>query len=125
MSVARPFDAPEEVVRGEEHQVSAEVTVPLDEIVFTRGHVLVMPGEDDQVVRLGECCGALDLLEVPLREVVRLPARPLEPVEESEVIAKPVRHSAIEVGPAEPDGVHRLPAYQESALPSPSSSRKL
>ncbi len=53
----RPFDAPEEVVRGEEHQVSAEVAVPLDEIVFTRGHVLVVPGEDDQVVRPASAAG--------------------------------------------------------------------
>src|SRR5207342_2560397 len=49
--------------------------------------------------------GALRLLEVPLREVVGLPVRPVEPVEEPEVVAEPVGNTAVEERTSEPDRV--------------------
>src|SRR6266516_4591667 len=44
-------DLPEEVVGRQEHEVAAEVAVPGDDVVLVRRHVLVVTGEDDQVVR--------------------------------------------------------------------------
>ena len=45
---------PEEVVRREEHEVAAEVAVTPGSGRTVRGHVLVVPGEDDEVVRAGQ-----------------------------------------------------------------------
>ena len=56
--VAAADDAPEEVVRREEHEIAAEVAVSLDEVVLARRHVLVVTREDDQVVRAPERGGA-------------------------------------------------------------------
>jgi hypothetical protein len=44
---------PEEVVRRQEHEVSAAVPEVRDDVTLVRGHVLVVPGEDDQGV--GSC----------------------------------------------------------------------
>ena len=41
-------DAPEEVVRREEHEIAAEIAVALDEVVLARRDVLVVAGEDDR-----------------------------------------------------------------------------
>ena len=51
---AMTVDAPEEVVRRQEHQVPAEIAVPLDDVVGVPGDVLLMAGEDDQVVRTAQ-----------------------------------------------------------------------
>ena len=41
---------PEEVVRREEHEVPAAIAEADDRVVLSVGHVLVMAGEDEQVV---------------------------------------------------------------------------
>ena len=51
-------DAPEEVVRGEEDEASAEVAVALDDVVGVRGHVLAVAREDDEVVEPRELVAA-------------------------------------------------------------------
>ena len=46
--LAAPLDAIEEVVRRQEHQISAEVAETLHHVVGVRGDVLLVAGEDDQ-----------------------------------------------------------------------------
>ena len=64
-------DPPEEVVRREEHQVAAAVAEAVDGVVLVLGHVLVVAGEDDQLVRLREP-RAGRAVELGLREEVDL-----------------------------------------------------
>src|SRR5262249_49771973 len=45
---------PEEVVRGEEHQVAAAIAVALDRVVLANGDVLVVAWEHDEVVGPGQ-----------------------------------------------------------------------
>ena len=103
-----PDDAPEVAVRAEEHEVPAAVAVPLDQVVLTCRHVLVVPCEDDEVVRAAKRVGARDVLEVPLREDVDAFFRPRQPMHEAEVEAQAVRHSAVEECASEPDRVQAL-----------------
>ena len=49
--VAVALDAVEEAVGREEREVAAQVAVALDQVVGMRRHVLLVPGEDDQVVQ--------------------------------------------------------------------------
>ena len=90
-------DAPEEVVRREEHQVAAEVAVPLDRVVLARRHVLAVPGVDDEVVRLRQLVAG-ERFDVRLgKEVDRL-LRPVEPVQEPLVVAVEERgNAAVEI----------------------------
>ena len=71
--VALLLDPPEEVVRGEEDQPAAEVAEPLDDVVGVRGHVLAVPGEDDEVVERAEVVARGERLEVVLGDHVRQP----------------------------------------------------
>src|SRR4051794_2248725 len=71
-ALALPVDAPEEVVRGEECEITAQVAVALNQVVHVPGHVLLVAGEDDQVVAGGEVLAGTDLIEVIVREEVGL-----------------------------------------------------
>jgi hypothetical protein len=109
-----PDDLPEEVVRGQEHQVPAEVPVAGDDVVLAGRHVLVVAGEDDDLVGAGERAAGARGLEVGVGEDVDVLARPREPLEERQVVAaEVVRDAAVQERPAELDGVHaplRVPA---------------
>ena len=63
-------DAPEEVVRRQEREVAAEISVALDHVVDVRRDVLLVTREDDRVVARGEVVAARDLLQVLVRDVV-------------------------------------------------------
>ena len=108
------LDLPEEVVRGQEHQAPAEVAVAPDDVVDVLGHVLLVPGENDQVVRAPQGIAAADPLEVVIREVVDLLARPLQPRDEAQVPVPEAKGDAeVEVGPAQvdrPGGAADVPA---------------
>jgi len=87
-------DLPEEVVRGEEREVAAEVAVAAHDVVLVRGHVLVMPGEHDQRVRLGERLPVADAAELGVRKVVDVTAGRGQPPDERRVVLLPVRRDA-------------------------------
>ena len=100
---AAPLDAIEEVVRREEHEVAAEIAVALDDVVGVGRDVLLVAGEDDQVVRTGEQVAG-DALEVVVREDVRLDPPLREPAQEPAVVAAELgRRAALEVRPGEVD----------------------
>ena len=105
-AVAAADDAVEEVVRREEREVAAEVAVALGEVVLVRRHVLVVAGEDDQVVGVREPVAAGDGVEVVVGEEVRLLAVQGEPAHEAAVVAVVVgRHASVDEGPREEDGM--------------------
>ena len=79
---AVPLDTPEEVVRREEHQVAAEVAKAHHETELARGHVLVVAGEDDEVVRPAQPPRVRDALEVGLGQVVHRSLVPGQPMQE-------------------------------------------
>ena len=122
------LDPPEEVVRGEEHEVAAEIAEPLDEVVLaassrTRGG----PAKTMRSYARASASRARDALEVGLREVVDLLAASSGARQERQVVTrKPYGHAAARGTAGRAGRVFaRLPAYQESAAPSPSSSRRL
>ena len=119
--------SPEEVVRREEHQVAAEVAVALDEVVLARRHILVVAGEDDEVVRARERARARGRARDPTARGSRRACRSSAASAGS---ARWKRKSygtpRLEEWSTEPHGLRRFQsAYHESAMPSPSSSRKL
>ena len=61
----------EEVVRGEEREVAAEVAVPLDDVERMLGHVLLVTREDDEVVERASR-RRRDALEVVVGEEIGL-----------------------------------------------------
>ena len=66
--LTRLVDLPEEVVRGEEHQVAAEVTEPLHDVVLVRRDVLLVPFEENEVVGVRELVAVGDQIEVGVRD---------------------------------------------------------
>ena len=97
-------DAPEEVVRRQEHQVPTAVPVLLDDVVLALRHVLVMAREHDEVVCLRERAPLGTVLDIALGQVVDVAAGAGEPAEEGQVVpAEVVRDAAVEVGTAEGD----------------------
>ena len=62
-----PRHLAEEVVRRQEHEVSAEVAIALHDVVLVLGRVLLVSGEDDEVVRTRE--------RVPVRKRVKVGVR--------------------------------------------------
>src|SRR5919109_1268636 len=99
-----PGDAPVEVVRREEHQVAAEVTELAHEPVHVTGHVLLVPGEDDQRGEGRTLPAAPEPVEVGVGEVVRWVVPPRGPVQEVLVVLGEVgRDPAVEEGPVEAD----------------------
>ena len=80
------LDPPEEVVGGEEREVAAEVAIALDDVVHVRRHVLLVPGEDHEVVEAGEVVAGADALEVLVGEVVGLLARVDEEAQEAALV---------------------------------------
>src|SRR6185312_637067 len=116
--VAGAVDLPEEVVRGEEHQVAAEVAVALDDVVDVPGHVLLVAREDDEVVRAAQLVAALDALEVVVREEVDLLAGPAQPRNEAQVpVVEAEGHAEVEERPREVDGRAR-PADVPAVAPT-------
>jgi len=106
---AFPVDAIEEVVRRQEGEVAAEVPVRLDDVVHVRRHVLLVPREDDEVVKSGEAAPALQALEIVVREEVHLSVRPRQPLEETELVAAEVeRNAVVEERAGEVDAVARI-----------------
>src|SRR5207244_782473 len=84
-SLSNSVDASVEVVGGEESKVSAVVAVTLDHVVLVTRHVLLVAGEDDEVVALREFVPARQAVEVVVgKEVDRLPGA-VEPRDELEV----------------------------------------
>ena len=69
---AGPVDPPEEVVRGEEGEVAAQVAEALDHVVLVRGHVLRVARVDDEVVEVRQRVAVGHLLDVGLGEEVGL-----------------------------------------------------
>src|SRR5439155_10367331 len=63
-STSFSVNAPEEVVRREERQISAAIPVLNDDVVFVRGHVLVVPWKHDEVVGTCEHATVDDRLDV-------------------------------------------------------------
>src|SRR5437588_7645339 len=99
-----PEDTPVEVVRGEEHEVPAEVAEPPDEPIDMARDVLVVSREDDQPVEARELGAAPELLEVRVREVVGGVLPPRRPMQEVEVVVREMRRDAtIEERPPERD----------------------
>ena len=91
---------PEEVVRREEDQAAAQVAEPLHDVVRMLGHVLGVPGEDDEVVEPAQLVTVRERLEVVLGEHVRRAAGAAEELEERNVGAtEPGRRAALPVGP--------------------------
>ena len=79
-----------------------------DDVVLVRQHVLLMALEHDQVVRSCELVAVRDVVEVRVGDELRLLARPVEPVEERQVVAVEARrHAACDVGASEIDGAIR------------------
>ena len=72
--VAALDDPPEEVVGREEREVAAEVAVALDDVVLVRRDVLVVAGEDDQVVGARELARRSRARRGPRRRGRRRPA---------------------------------------------------
>src|SRR5205085_7600884 len=96
-------DAPEEVVRGEEDQVSAAVSVRADDVVLAGGHVFLVAREDDEPVRGAQAGAGSDGTEVRVGEVVGAKVICLDPFQEGEVVALPMRRrSSMEEGATEP-----------------------
>ena len=101
-------DVPEEVVRGEEDQVAAEIAIALDEVHLLRRHVFGMAAEDDQVVQPRQRVAAFEHLEIGLRQVVRLLAVLCEPAQKAEVVLPVLRRDAsAEEGATETHGALR------------------
>ena len=73
------LDAPEEVRRREEDQVPAAVAVARDQVVRMARDVLVVAGEDDQVVELRQRRRARKPLEVVVGEEIDLLPGPVQP----------------------------------------------
>src|SRR5439155_9779516 len=94
-------DFPEEIVRGEEHQVSAQVAVALDQVVLVRGRVLLVTGKDDQVVTPREEVAVRDMLEIEVREDVHVSAGAEPPDDRGLEIAEPKRNTGADVRPAD------------------------
>ena len=106
---AVPLDTPEEVVRREEHQVAAEVAKAHHETELARGHVLVVAGEDDEVIRPAQPSRVRDALEVGLGQIVHRSVVPGQPVQERKVVRpEPQRHASVSERPC-----------QSKAAPSP------
>ncbi len=108
-------DLPEEVVRGEEREVPAQVAVLGDDVVLARRHVLVMAGEDDQRVCVGQRLAVADVAQLRVGQVVDVAVRLGEPADERRVVLLPVRrHPAVEERPDQarlqllPAGVPRV-----------------
>jgi hypothetical protein len=63
-----PVDAAVEVVRCEEGEVAAEISVALDHVVGVRRDVLLVAREDDEFVALRELRAARDRVEIVVGE---------------------------------------------------------
>src|SRR5205807_5531524 len=95
--VATEHDLGEEVVRREEGEVAAEVAVALDAVVRVPSDVLLVPGEDDEVVARGQLVPASELLEVVVRQEVDALLRPVQPGDERQVpVAEAVGNAEVE-----------------------------
>ena len=102
----RQHDMPEEVVRREEREVAAEVAIALHDVVDLLRHVLLVAGEDDEVVELREIVARRKLLEILVGEVVGLLAGVHEEAQEPALVRAVVRRLArVEVRPTELDVV--------------------
>ena len=107
--LSNTIDAPEEVVRAEKHEVSAEVAIARHRVVLALRHVLVMAREDDQAVQLREPVAG-DALDVVLGEHVDLAPRVREPAQEGVVVAPELRrHAAVEERAQRVDGRALVP----------------
>src|ERR1700675_382123 len=84
--VAAAVDSPEEVGRRQKHEISAEVAVPGNEVVLVPGDVLLMPLEDEQVVKVPEYPRVPEAGEVVVTEEVDLLSAPVQPVHKWEVV---------------------------------------
>ena len=71
-SRALPSHLPVHVVRGEEREVAAEVAEARDHVVLVTRHVLLVAGEDDEVVAPRELVAARDRVEVVVGDEVDL-----------------------------------------------------
>ena len=99
---------PEEVVRGQEHQVPAQVAVAPQHVVRVLGRVLLVAGEDDEVVRPRERVAAPERLQVVVGEHVGALAGPVQPRHEGQVpVLEPERDAEVEVRPREVDAADR------------------
>ena len=102
--VPAAVDAPEVVVRREEHEVPAQIAEALDDVVLAGGDVLVVARKDDQVVGPRKRVTAPRLLEIELGQIVDLEPLHLEPAEERQVVVAEVRRNAtVEEGPRQVD----------------------
>ena len=96
---------PEEVVRGEEGEVAAEVAEVPHQVVLVARHVLGVAREDDEVVVGDQLLGGPDRLEVRLGQDVGLLAGLAQPAEEVDVVLAPLRrHAAPDEHPPESGG---------------------
>src|SRR5882762_5250560 len=89
--VALAVDAPEEVVGREEREVAAEVAVTLRQVVDGRRDVLLVTGEDDQVVEARQVVAAREPFQVLVGQIVDLLARVREEAEEAALLGAVVR----------------------------------
>ena len=96
-------DFPEEIVRREEHQVSAQIAVAPDQVVLVSGRVLLVTGKDDQVVIAREEVAVCDVLEIQVGEEIHVSAG-AEPADDRGIeIAEAVRDSRVGVRPVDVD----------------------
>src|SRR4051794_24930895 len=89
--VLRQHHVTEEVVRGEEREVSTEIAVALHDVVDLLRHVLLVTREDDEVVQLRQVVTRRETLEILVREVVGLPAGVHEKAQEPALVRAVVR----------------------------------
>jgi hypothetical protein len=91
-----PVDAAVEVVRCEEGEVAAEISVALDHVVGVRRDVLLVAREDDEFVALRELRAARDRVEIVVGEEVRAEPMSVEPCDEVEVPVVPTSRTTAE-----------------------------
>jgi hypothetical protein len=99
-----PVDAAVEVVRCEEGEVAAEISVALDHVVGVRRDVLLVAREDDEFVALRELRAARDRVEIVVGEEVRAEPMSVEPCDEVEVpVVEAKRNPEVEIRPLKVD----------------------
>src|SRR5204862_8108795 len=97
-------DLPEKIVRGEEHQVAAQIAVPPDQAELVGRHVLLVAGKHDQVVTPREQVGSGDVPEIQVREEIELLAGTEPARDRRGAIMEAEGNPVVDVRPADVDG---------------------
>jgi hypothetical protein len=107
---------PVEVVRREEREIATQVPVAPDEREHVLGHVLLVAGEDDQVVARDEAVAGRDGVQVLVRVEVGAVAAVREPVDEA---TRPLRQRTAQEGAPQVDRLHVWIRVPGVAVPVP------